>query len=170
MASSAVSSRTLSTSRHTSRRPRPPTRNAFETRTSSSVATRAVGAARRSGQAAGFSRVDERRPRPGLATEMLQVGRDHDAGMRHVDCGHDPEHVRAIVGQAAAGVGQIVRVLAERDPRREGGGRRANSGDLRARGGRSARGLQPVRLRQRVGPERRQPRERRRSTAMTRPS
>ena len=85
---------------------------------------------------------------------MLQVGRDDEAGARHVDRRHDPEHVRAIVGQAAAGVGEIVRILPERDPWRERGGRRTHGGDLRARGGRPARRLQPVRPRQRVGPKR----------------
>ena len=58
------------------------------------------------------------------------------------------------LGRRPRGVGEIVRILPERDPWRERGGRGAHGGDLRACGGRPARRLQPVRPRQRVGPKR----------------
>ena len=58
---------------------------------------------------------DLRRRRPRLAAEVLQIGGDHEAGPRHVDAAHDPEHVRAIVWQPAARVGETVRILPERE-------------------------------------------------------
>ncbi len=72
------------------------------------------------------------------------------AGAWHVDRGHDPEHVRTIVGQAAACVDEIVRIAPERDRRRRT--RRVGRRPCRParRGGRPAGGLQPVRPRERV--------------------
>ena len=64
---------------------------------------------------------DLRRRRPRLAAEVLQIGGDHEAGPRHVDAAHHPEHVRAIVRQPAARVGEIVRIAPERDALRPGG-------------------------------------------------
>ena len=50
----------------------------------------------------------------GLPLKILQIGGDHEAGPRHVDAAHHPEHVRAIVGQPAARVGEIVGIVPER--------------------------------------------------------
>ena len=86
MLSSAVSLRALSTSRRSSTRPVPPRRNALETRKSSSVCDesrwvpRGSISTRRNASSGLTSRL-----RPGLATEMLQVGRNHEAGTWHVD-------------------------------------------------------------------------------------
>ncbi len=50
----------------------------------------------------------------GLPLKYLQIGRDHEAGSRHVDAAHDAEHVRSIVRQPAARVGEIVGIAPER--------------------------------------------------------
>lgn len=58
---------------------------------------------------------DLRCRRPRLAAEVLHVGRDDESGPGHVDAAHDPEHVRSIVWQPAARVGETVRILPECD-------------------------------------------------------
>ena len=80
---------------------------------------------------------------------MLEVCGDDDAGLREVDAAHDAEDIRSIVRQHAARVDEIVGVAAE-DARL----RRRNGTDLCARGSRAARGLQPVRARERIGGQR----------------
>ena len=88
MASSAVSLSTLSTSRQqldasqAAERERSRHAQVEQRLRREPFACRAARAARAVWLAAA---VDQRRRRPGLAAEMLQVGRDHDAGARHVD-------------------------------------------------------------------------------------
>ena len=61
--------------------------------------------------------------RPRLAAEdTAGWRRTTNAGPRHVDAAHRAEHVRAIVGQPAARVGEIVGIAAERSGRRDGRG------------------------------------------------
>ena len=92
---------------------------------------------------------DLRRRRPRLAAEVLQIGREHEAGPRDVDAAHHPEHVRPIVRQPAARVGEIVGIASERHGLRWR--RQCWPG---ARGGGSAGRLQPGRPRERIGAKR----------------
>ena len=50
----------------------------------------------------------------GLPLKYCRFAGDHEAGPRHVDAAHDAEHVRPIVRQPAARVGEIVRIAPER--------------------------------------------------------
>ena len=102
---------------------------------------------------------------PRLAAEVLEVGREQESGPRHVDAAHHAQHVRSIVRQPAARVGEVVRILAEGEVRRAGDG-----ADLRACGGRPARDLQSGRSRVTCRTQTPASRcDRRFSTAITRP-
>ena len=89
--------------------------------------------------------------RPGLAAEVPEIGGGRQARLRHVDRAHHPEHVRPIVGEQPARVGEIVRIASERERL---GRRRRDRADLGARRGGATGRLQPRRPRERVRPER----------------
>ena len=113
---------------------------------------------------------DHRRRRPRLAAGDLQIGSEHQAGPRHVDAAHGPEHVRAIVRKPAAGVGEIVGIASERNGSAgERSGRGANGADLGTGSGRPAVRLQSIGPRESVGAKACQPLDRRFSTTVTRP-
>ena len=79
---------------------------------------------------------DQRGRGPRLAAEVLEIRGDHEAGAWDIDAAHDPKHVRSIVGEPAARVGEVVRILPERAGR-------GQSTELLARGGRPAGHLEP---------------------------
>ena len=103
--SPAVSLSAFSTSSSNSTRPAPLIEIVLDTRRSSSdcdASRREPGGSSRMRCVgdSGLRQRHQRRRRPRLAAEVLKVGRDHDAGPRHVDAAHHAKHVRAIVRQA----------------------------------------------------------------------
>ena len=93
---------------------------------------------------------------------MLKVGRKHEPCSWYVDAAHQPRDVRAIVGQPAASVGEIVGIATER-----GRLRRRDGAGLPACRRRTAGGQQPIRLRPVYDANACQPSDRRFSAANT---
>ena len=142
MLSSAVLFKALSTSTRSSILDVAPSANDRDSRRSRRVCDDPASAARLEQHALPARVLRQRHLRrrgPRLAGEVLDVAGEHQSGPRHVDAAHGAEDARPVVGQAAVGRRQIVRIAAEGQSAGPGGGERA---DLRARGAHAAARLQ----------------------------